>query len=369
MISLELKETRWNGMREYQFNTEISSNPNDALSSPPSGTDDLVPQKYILGYRTLDLSDEVDGVSGQILADRPFLIINANTAPVALKGIVPAGLPSVTIINSTSAVIVVAPAPSDAAYGFSRVPSLIFPGKAITFVRDYDDSRWIEVSNFDRTVTNGLTAFATGGQASATALPSYINRVSTVASIGDSVKLPIALPGMEVIVINDGASSLNVFPQTSESIDSLAANAAFAISTLTKNTRFVCAVAGNWKTASGGGGGSTLPTQFGSTGAPRIITTSGITSAGNHMSTLETNQMIFVTTAGGEINVSSSPQITAHTVIGAITEIHGTSNDNFILLENGAGLFLTGQWRSFENSVLGLRWIGTGYTEIYRTGG
>ena len=69
-----------------------------------------------------------------------------------------------------------------------------------------------------------ITAFATGGQASATALTGEFNNVTTCATAGDSVKLPSAVGGESVKVKNSGAASLAVFPATSDSINALAVN-------------------------------------------------------------------------------------------------------------------------------------------------
>ena len=74
-----------------------------------------------------------------------------------------------------------------------------------------------------------ITAFATGGQASATALTEEINNVTTVATAGDSVKLPAAVAGMHIYVKNSGATALDIFPATSDSIDALAVNLAIRI--------------------------------------------------------------------------------------------------------------------------------------------
>jgi hypothetical protein len=75
----------------------------------------------------------------------------------------------------------------------------------------------------------GLTAFATGGQASATALTASYNEVSTCATAGDSVKLPTAVAGYAITVKNNGAAALDIFPNTSDSIDGLAADLAVRI--------------------------------------------------------------------------------------------------------------------------------------------
>lgn len=92
---------------------------------------------------------------------------------------------------------------------------------------------------------DALTALAGGAQAG-TACSSRINRFTTVTTAADSGQLPAALPGRECIVINDAAlNSMNVFPQTGESIDAGAANAAVAVAAA-KRRYFVCAVAGKW---------------------------------------------------------------------------------------------------------------------------
>ena len=95
-------------------------------------------------------------------------------------------------------------------------------------------------------VTNAITAYAGGGQTNAVALTSAINRVTTVASAADSVKLPAATPGASVFVVNAAATnSMNVFPQTGEIINALSANASFAVAA-NKTAIFICAVTGTW---------------------------------------------------------------------------------------------------------------------------
>jgi len=69
-----------------------------------------------------------------------------------------------------------------------------------------------------------ITAFATGGQASAVALTGQYNNVTTCATDGDSVKLLTAAAGQIQTVKNSGATSLAVFPNTSDSINALAVN-------------------------------------------------------------------------------------------------------------------------------------------------
>lgn len=72
--------------------------------------------------------------------------------------------------------------------------------------------------------TGSITAFAGGGQASATALTTAMNDVTTVASNFDSVKLPTPIAGQVVRVRNSGAAILSVFPVTGGTINGMAAN-------------------------------------------------------------------------------------------------------------------------------------------------
>jgi hypothetical protein len=74
-----------------------------------------------------------------------------------------------------------------------------------------------------------ITAFATGGQANATVLTGEFNEVTVCATIGDSVKLPVAALGKVVIIVNSGATALDIFPVTGSSIGVLAANSAYRL--------------------------------------------------------------------------------------------------------------------------------------------
>lgn len=95
------------------------------------------------------------------------------------------------------------------------------------------------------TSKNGVTAAAGGGQANGVLLTDTFNRVTTVATIADSVKLPPAVPGMCMLVMNSGANSMNVFPSTGDQINALGANNAYAMAAGAR-AEFFCAVAGTW---------------------------------------------------------------------------------------------------------------------------
>ena len=98
------------------------------------------------------------------------------------------------------------------------------------------DNRYYGATNFE----TGLTAFAGGGQTSATALTAQLSKVATVASGADSVKLPKigvqtmgeANPGslgMMMVVRNDGANSMQVFGATPDTINGVATGTGVAV--------------------------------------------------------------------------------------------------------------------------------------------
>ncbi len=94
---------------------------------------------------------------------------------------------------------------------------------------------------------NSLTAHAGGGQGSALALTKSINQIKTVATAGDSVKLPPAVAGWQVVVINAAAAnSLDCFSSSGDQINALLPDDAFAIDA-NKVAMFFCAVNGTWE--------------------------------------------------------------------------------------------------------------------------
>jgi hypothetical protein len=102
-----------------------------------------------------------------------------------------------------------------------------------------------------------ITAHAGGGQASAFPLTSMQNNVATVVTAGDSVLLPPAVVGLQIVVQNSGGASMNVFPSSQaqggvsggDKINALAQNAAFAIASgSTTPTVFYCFATGIWNT-------------------------------------------------------------------------------------------------------------------------
>jgi hypothetical protein len=92
---------------------------------------------------------------------------------------------------------------------------------------------------------SALTAFAGGGQGSATPITTANAHFGTVATAGDSAKLPATAVGITRNVVNATATSMNVFPATGEAINALSANAAYAIAA-GKTVSFTCYITGKW---------------------------------------------------------------------------------------------------------------------------
>lgn len=66
---------------------------------------------------------------------------------------------------------------------------------------------------------NNITAHAGGGQAGGVHLTAQINRITVAASPGDSVVLPPATPGQEIIIINNGANPIQVYGAGTDTIN------------------------------------------------------------------------------------------------------------------------------------------------------
>jgi hypothetical protein len=78
-------------------------------------------------------------------------------------------------------------------------------------------------------VNTGVTAFATGGQGSATQLLEGYNVITTCASDGDSVLAPSASAGLVFDVTNQGAQNADLFPTIADNFSGYAANEAIVL--------------------------------------------------------------------------------------------------------------------------------------------
>lgn len=100
---------------------------------------------------------------------------------------------------------------------------------------------------------NNITAHAGGGQGSATPLTARVNRVTTVATVGDSVALPVSTPGDRCVVVNATTTAMQVYGQGSDTINEVAA--ATGVSQAGKSVCvYTCGAAGVWDSNDTGDG-------------------------------------------------------------------------------------------------------------------
>lgn len=92
---------------------------------------------------------------------------------------------------------------------------------------------------------DGLTATAGGGQNGAAALTTELSRVTTVATAGDSVALPPAIPGLMLVVTNHGANAMQVYGTGTDTINDNAS--ASGVSQMAgSEVIYVCYGPGKW---------------------------------------------------------------------------------------------------------------------------
>jgi hypothetical protein len=93
--------------------------------------------------------------------------------------------------------------------------------------------------------TGVVAAGATQGAATVLNDVGMINVSTAAASTG--VLLPASAPGKEIVVINNGANALLIYPAVGDKINALAINAGFSAAT-TSVTILYCFAAGQWYT-------------------------------------------------------------------------------------------------------------------------
>jgi hypothetical protein len=92
---------------------------------------------------------------------------------------------------------------------------------------------------------DALTAHPGGGQTSALQLTAAINRVTTVATVADSVKLMATAPGLSIVVINAASNAVQVFGTSPDTINGVATGTGVSLAA-GKTATFFCTVAGAW---------------------------------------------------------------------------------------------------------------------------
>ena len=126
--------------------------------------------------------------------------------------------------SSTNPTVV--PNRSDVNTGVGAISNNLYLIAGSTSVADMDNSTFVLRKRLRNTATDSITAGSVQTQAGATALTTYINRITVSGTNGDGVKLPTALVGVEVLVMNDDAAqTIQIWPNTSDAIDGGAVDA------------------------------------------------------------------------------------------------------------------------------------------------
>lgn len=210
--------------------------------------------------------------------------------------------------------------------------------------------------------SDAITAFATGGQASATALVVGVNRIGTCATAGDSVKLPAATAGRTVVVINNGATAADVFPQTGETINGMSANTAIRIG-VGQTMVFNCSVAAGWRT----------PTPLPAAKYTKNTTVGATTAAAGDLTGAAYTQAEFSAVGAANLTTRTATQMIADGFLQVgdsyVLEITNTSGGTTTLVA-GTGITLTGTMTMATNTTrrFNVRVTGAAAITIQSTG-
>lgn len=186
------------------------------------------------------------------------------------------------------------------------------------------------------TFTDSLTAHAGGGQTSALALTTTINRVTTVGSANDSVKLPLAAPGQFIAIINDAASnSLQVYGAGTDTINDVATATGVAVPAQTTAVFYstTAAPAGKWYS-------NNSPAIFGKL----FVVNNSLTLAGTDSTT-----MTFPTTSATIARTDAANTFTGTQTIGAL--VATTVNGNTITAGTGTLTLAAAKTLTANNSL------------------
>ncbi len=172
-----------------------------------------------------------------------------------------------------------------------------------------------------------LTAHAGGGQTNALQLVAEVNRITTVATSGDSVKLPQSAAGLTLEVINHGANPMQVYGYGTDTIDDVAT--ATGVSQMPNSTVFYsCPSAGLWYTEGLATGFATVLGLATVSNATIAANATNSQAAGTPITTMQTN----VTVGGANYSVTlpvSAP--------GLSLVVHNVSANSMNVYPNAGG--------------------------------
>lgn len=104
-----------------------------------------------------------------------------------------------------------------------------------------------KLANLVGSVQSGITAKAGGGASGATEINAALAEVTTVATANDSVLLPLAYPGLQILLQNaDSADSMQVFASGTDTINGIDGQATGVAHAAGKSAIYWCPVAGKW---------------------------------------------------------------------------------------------------------------------------
>lgn len=195
--------------------------------------------------------------------------------------------------------------------------------------------------------TNSITAFAGGGQTSATAMTSTINRVTTVATAADSVRLPAATAGRAVTVTNSAALSMQVFGATTDTINGVA-TATGVPQPAGTTVRYVSPADGTWY-AFNFGTSSTgyVGRLYDELNKPGFEISPGTVSSVNYVTAFNS------ATGDGTNNGVGIGPVGTDTHIALTLLPKGTNGEMFIGLSTGTGTIRIGQSSGAQTVVVG----------------
>lgn len=157
-------------------------------------------------------------------------------------------------------------------------------------------------------VADNVSAHAGGGQGAATALTAQINRITTVATAGDSVKLPASAVGLEIVAANNGANPMQVYGAGSDTINGVAS--ATGVSQMPNSVvTYVCTTSGAWlANGIGTGYAAGLPTASCQNNIAAAGTTQGnataLVAAINRVTTVAANSGVALPASAGGLSIA-----------------------------------------------------------------
>ena len=220
------------------------------------------------------------------------------------------------------------------------------------------------------TAAGGITAFAGGGAASATLVSAQTTRISVVASRGDSIKLPAAVPGLELVVINDGANVAAVYPSGTDAINGQAGGLSVLQMPQSIDV-YACGVSGKWHAEVGGGYSGSFLTEL---AEDNITATPGGGQAGARLLTSQTSRITVVATAGDSIRLPiSAPGLELLVVNSGVNsvQVFGFGTDQVDALPTATGVSQMPSSMVIYSCTTAGSWytngIGTGYAGSFPT--